>query len=80
VVRGVERIGVCPRAACRSTAWDEASDVEKLEGEVDLVTVRAGSFAVFLPAEIRAKCEVIEDLEGDNAKYTKVWDEIKAAQ
>ena len=28
---------------------------------------------------IRAKCEVIGDLGEDNAKYTKVWDEIKAA-
>ena len=36
--------------------------------------------AVFLPADLKAKCEVIEDLEGDNAKYTKVWDEIKAAK
>jgi spermidine/putrescine transport system substrate-binding protein len=36
--------------------------------------------AVFLPPDLKAKCEVIEDLEGDNAKYTKVWDEIKAAK
>jgi len=33
-----------------------------------------------LPPDLKAKCEVIEDLEGDNAKYTKVWDEIKAAK
>jgi spermidine/putrescine-binding protein len=36
--------------------------------------------ALFLPADLKAKCEVIEDLEGDNAKYTKIWDEIKAAK
>ena len=36
--------------------------------------------AIFLPDEIRAKCEVIEDLGADNAKYTKVWDEMKAAE
>lgn len=36
--------------------------------------------AVFLPEEIREKCEVIEDLGADNAKYTKVWDEMKAAE
>ena len=35
--------------------------------------------AVFLPAEIRAKSEVILDLGVDNAKYTRIWDEIKAA-
>jgi spermidine/putrescine transport system substrate-binding protein len=36
--------------------------------------------AVFLTPELKAKCEVIADLEGDNAKYTKVWDAIKAAE
>ena len=36
--------------------------------------------AVFLPPEIRAKCEVIEDLGADNARYTKAWDAIKAAK
>ena len=32
------------------------------------------------PAEIQAKSEVIDDLGADNAKYVKVWDEIKAAK
>ena len=36
--------------------------------------------AIFLPAEIQAKCEVIWDLGVDNAKYTKIWDEVKAAE
>jgi len=36
--------------------------------------------AVFLPPALRAKCEVIEDLGADNAKYTRTWDEIKAAR
>ncbi len=36
--------------------------------------------AVFLDPETKAKSEVIEDLGPDNAKYSKVWDEIKAAQ
>ena len=35
--------------------------------------------AIFLPPEIQAKSEVIDDLGEDNVKYTKVWDEIKAA-
>jgi spermidine/putrescine transport system substrate-binding protein len=35
---------------------------------------------IFLPPEIREKSEVIRDLGPDNAKYVKVWDEIKAAQ
>lgn len=51
VVRGVEQIGVCSRSACRVTARDEAADFETLEGEVDLVTLRPGLFAVFLPQD-----------------------------
>jgi len=34
--------------------------------------------AIFLPQEVRTKCEVIEDLGADNEKYVKIWDEIKA--
>ena len=33
----------------------------------------------FPPPDIRAKGEVILDLGADNAKYTKIWDAIKAA-
>jgi spermidine/putrescine transport system substrate-binding protein len=36
--------------------------------------------AVFLPAEVVENSEVILDLGEDNAKYVKVWDEIKAAE
>ena len=36
--------------------------------------------AIFMDPAIRAKSEVIRDLGADNAKYTKVWDEIKAAK
>jgi spermidine/putrescine transport system substrate-binding protein len=36
--------------------------------------------AVRLSPEVRAKSEVIRDLGPDNAKYTRVWDLIKAAQ
>jgi spermidine/putrescine transport system substrate-binding protein len=36
--------------------------------------------AVFMDPAIRAKSEVIRDLGADNAKYTKIWDEIKAAK
>ncbi len=35
---------------------------------------------LFPSAEVRQRAEVITDLGEDNAKYTKVWDEIKAAQ
>lgn len=36
--------------------------------------------AVSLDPSIRTKCELIEDLGEDLAKYTKVWDEVKAAK
>lgn len=35
--------------------------------------------AVFLDPEVAAKSEVILDLGDDNRKYTRIWDEIKAA-
>jgi spermidine/putrescine transport system substrate-binding protein len=36
--------------------------------------------AIIMDPAIRAKSEVIRDLGVDNAKYVKVWDEIKAAK
>ncbi len=36
--------------------------------------------AVFLSPDMKAKCEVINDLGPDNVKYTKIWDEIKAVE
>jgi spermidine/putrescine transport system substrate-binding protein len=36
--------------------------------------------AITIPEELQAKCEVIEDLGPDLAKYTKVWDQVKAAR
>lgn len=36
--------------------------------------------AITIPDEVRAKSEVIRDLGPDLAKYTKVWDEVKAAR
>jgi spermidine/putrescine transport system substrate-binding protein len=35
--------------------------------------------AIFLPADVRAKCEVIGDLGPKNALYSKMWDAVKAA-
>lgn len=36
--------------------------------------------AIFLKPEVLAKCEIIGDLGKDNVKYTKLWDQIKAAE
>lgn len=36
--------------------------------------------AVTIPPEVKARSEVIQDLGDDLKKYTKVWDEVKAAK
>ncbi len=36
--------------------------------------------AVFIDPELRAKSEVIKDLEAANALYVRIWDEIKSAK
>jgi len=36
--------------------------------------------AIAIPADLQARCEVIEDIGPDLTKYTKVWDEVKAAR
>lgn len=36
--------------------------------------------SINLPADVVDKCEVIQDLGQDNAKYVRIWDEIKAAR
>jgi spermidine/putrescine transport system substrate-binding protein len=36
--------------------------------------------SIFLPPDVRAKSEMIEDLGEENVKYTRIWDEIKAAE
>jgi biofilm protein TabA len=51
VISGIEQIGICRREACRSISWNETNDVEVLEGAFDLITLAAGSFAVFLPQD-----------------------------
>jgi len=35
---------------------------------------------LFPSADVRQRTEVIDDLGSDNAKYTKIWDEIKASE
>lgn len=36
--------------------------------------------AIQIPEDVKAKCEVIEDLGPDLVKYTKIWDAVKAAK
>jgi spermidine/putrescine transport system substrate-binding protein len=36
--------------------------------------------AITIPEEVKSRSEIIENLGSDLAKWTKVWDEIKAAR
>ncbi len=49
LARGAERVGICPRSACRELPYDEEKDFLKLEGSVDYLTLRPGAFAIFFP-------------------------------
>jgi len=49
VIEGIENVGVCRRSACDESAYDEEKDFQKLEGDVDLLTLEAGSFMIFYP-------------------------------
>jgi YhcH/YjgK/YiaL family protein len=49
ITRGCERIGICHRSTCTLQPYDEAKDCRKLTGELDFITLRPGSFAVFFP-------------------------------
>jgi YhcH/YjgK/YiaL family protein len=51
LIRGVEEIGVCHRFDAVVSAWDEERDFETLEGDVDFITLRPGSFVIFLPQD-----------------------------
>jgi spermidine/putrescine transport system substrate-binding protein len=54
---------------CPNTAAYPLMDPELLEDP-----------SINLPAHILARSEVIEDLGADNQLYTRIWDEIKAAE
>lgn len=49
VIEGVERVGVCHRSGCDASPYDEEKDFQKLEGDVDFVTLGTGSFMIFFP-------------------------------
>jgi YhcH/YjgK/YiaL family protein len=49
VFEGIEQVGVCHRSSCEALPYDEEKDFQKLEGDVDLVALGAGSFMIFYP-------------------------------
>jgi YhcH/YjgK/YiaL family protein len=49
VIEGMERVAVCHRSACDESPYDEEKDFQKLKGDVDFITLEAGSFMIFYP-------------------------------
>ena len=49
VIEGIEQVGVCHRSSCEESACDKEKDFQKLEGDVDLLTLGAGDFMIFYP-------------------------------
>lgn len=49
LTRGAEGVGICSRSSGRELPYDAEKDFLKLEGATDLLTLRAGSFAIFFP-------------------------------
>jgi biofilm protein TabA len=52
IVAGIEQIGICAKNECKIIdEYDEEKDLEKLEGKIDLITLKNGSFAIFFPQD-----------------------------
>jgi len=52
VVSGIEKIGFCNRKHCKVTMeYSEDNDFEKVDGDLDFLTLRASEFAIFYPRE-----------------------------
>jgi biofilm protein TabA len=52
IVDGIEQIGICAKNECKIIdEYDEEKDLEKLEGKIDLITLKNGSFAIFFPQD-----------------------------
>ncbi|MBI4827189.1 MAG: YhcH/YjgK/YiaL family protein [Nitrospirae bacterium] len=50
MIDGVEGMGVCRKSECdEPSPYDEEKDLQKLKGDADMLTFRAGSFMVFFP-------------------------------
>lgn len=49
IIEGIESMGVCHKSECDESPYDEEKDLQKLKGEVNIITFRAGSFMIFFP-------------------------------
>lgn len=52
IIDGVEQIGVCDKNECKIIGeYDKEKDLEKLEGRMDLITLKKGYFVIFFPQD-----------------------------
>jgi len=51
MLHGAEKIGVCLTDNCEQLAYNERQDFQTLKGEVDIITLRQGYFAIFFPQD-----------------------------
>jgi YhcH/YjgK/YiaL family protein len=51
MARGIEVIGFCSKYDCTELPYDPEKDFQKLKGELNFITMKTGSFAVFFPAD-----------------------------
>ncbi|MBF0227782.1 MAG: YhcH/YjgK/YiaL family protein [Desulfobacterales bacterium] len=49
ILKGHEKIGICNKADCIEYEYNEKQDLQKLEGEVDFISLKSGVFAIFFP-------------------------------
>lgn len=52
VIDGVEQIGICDKNECKIIEeYNKDKDLEKLEGKIDLITLKNGRFVIFFPQD-----------------------------
>lgn len=65
ILEGAEQIGICNKNEAKIIeAYDEENDLEKLAGEIDLITLRKGYFVMFYPQDGHAPGLKIDNKKG----------------
>lgn len=49
ILRGKEKIGICPKDSARELEFNEEKDFGKLEGRADFITLKENYFVIFFP-------------------------------
>lgn len=52
ITNGIEQIGICNKNECKIIEeYNDEKDLEKLEGKIDIITLRSGYFIIFFPQD-----------------------------